>query len=130
MAPVLSPVCTDALKFQNPFPFRSSNRWRRLARPRPTTSISGRRRDCKIKATARGYSAQEAVADDYYSVLGLVFPNFFFFLFFFYNIPFNVCRQFCLINRNNRIHVYACQSMPFKSWDPLQMEYITRFLIN
>eukprot|EP00268_Persea_americana_P010608 TRINITY_DN1431_c1_g3_i3.p1 TRINITY_DN1431_c1_g3~~TRINITY_DN1431_c1_g3_i3.p1 ORF type:complete len:330 (+),score=53.87 TRINITY_DN1431_c1_g3_i3:422-1411(+) len=69
MAPMLSPVCTDAFKFQSPF---SCNRWRRLARPRPTTSISGRRRDCKIKATANDYPAREAVADDYYGVLGLL----------------------------------------------------------
>lgn len=69
MAPMLSPVCTDALKFQSPF---SCNRWRRLARPRPTTSISGRRQVCKIKATANDYPAQEAVADDYYAVLGLL----------------------------------------------------------
>ncbi|XP_058100860.1 chaperone protein dnaJ C76, chloroplastic [Magnolia sinica] len=70
MAQLLAPVCTDTLKFQTPFPFCSRNRSRRLERTIP--SNGGRRREVRIKATANNSVAQEAIADDYYSVLGLL----------------------------------------------------------
>ncbi|KAI8551385.1 hypothetical protein RHMOL_Rhmol06G0181900 [Rhododendron molle] len=77
MAQLLSPVCTDALRFQNPFQnLCSRSRWRMVA----STSVGwgmtdhgGRRKDFGRVRVATGDSrTSEAVADDYYSVLGLL----------------------------------------------------------
>lgn len=84
MAQLLSPVCTDSpLKFQNPWrrqqqqSFCSTNRWRILA----NNSFSfnrgrhgrNRRGFGRMKvATDDSPTSFDAIADDYYSVLGLV----------------------------------------------------------
>ncbi|XAR49531.1 hypothetical protein NMG60_11032766 [Bertholletia excelsa] len=77
MAQLLSPVCTDALKVQNALhSLCSGNRWRVL----PNNSLSwschrgsGRRRGFGRVKVATGDSVQsEALADDYYAVLGLL----------------------------------------------------------
>ncbi|XP_010246441.1 PREDICTED: uncharacterized protein LOC104589728 [Nelumbo nucifera] len=75
MAQLLSSVCTDALKFQNPSKFSySGNRGRSLAKKSsPSTAVAGRRPCYKIKATVNNdFTSQEEVADDYYAVLGLL----------------------------------------------------------
>ncbi|RVW32950.1 Chaperone protein dnaJ C76, chloroplastic [Vitis vinifera] len=70
MAQLLSPVCTDSLKFQNPLHNFSS----RSPYPKPTrgwTNLahsSGRR----FRVAAAGQASSEAVAEDYYTVLGLL----------------------------------------------------------
>ncbi|KAG9448208.1 hypothetical protein H6P81_014336 [Aristolochia fimbriata] len=72
MAQLFSPVCTDPLKFQNPALFYAKDRWRRPAKS-SQAMIDGRRRDCRVKAAVKDYSVGEnEVADDYYSVLGLL----------------------------------------------------------
>ncbi|KAF5744073.1 dnaJ subfamily C member 2 [Tripterygium wilfordii] len=78
MAQLISPVCTDALKFQNPIlGLSSTGSWRML----PKTSIDhwslmgrGRKRSScgKIKVATEDSSPTGAIADDYYSVLGLL----------------------------------------------------------
>ncbi|PSS16350.1 Chaperone protein like [Actinidia chinensis var. chinensis] len=78
MAQLLSPVCTDALKFQNPVQsLCSTSRWRMLA----NTSVSWGRRGHggrgnngfgRVRVATGGSSLSEAVADDYYAVLGLL----------------------------------------------------------
>ncbi|KAG5545064.1 hypothetical protein RHGRI_017510 [Rhododendron griersonianum] len=77
MGQLLYPVCTDALRFQNPFQnLCSRSRWRMLA----STSVGwgmtghgGRRKGFGRVRVATGDSrTSEAVADDYYSVLGLL----------------------------------------------------------
>ncbi|KAM7495023.1 hypothetical protein LguiB_029632 [Lonicera macranthoides] len=82
MAQLLSPVCTDSpLKFQNPWhqqqSFCSTNRWRILA----NNSFSfnrvrhgrNRRGFGRMKvATDDSPASFDAIADDYYSVLGLL----------------------------------------------------------
>ncbi|KAL6329061.1 hypothetical protein AAG906_007351 [Vitis piasezkii] len=70
MAQLLSPVCTDSLKFQNPLHNFSS----RSPYPKPTrgwTNLahSSRRR---FRVAAAGQASSEAVAEDYYTVLGLL----------------------------------------------------------
>ncbi|KAK9093012.1 hypothetical protein Syun_027923 [Stephania yunnanensis] len=86
MAQLLSPVCADALKFCNSSTFCSSS----SSSPSPSsckprrsftrvdwrTGSGGGMRLLvgKIRAVRGGFAAQEAVADDYYSVLGL-FPD-------------------------------------------------------
>ncbi|XP_057954729.1 chaperone protein dnaJ C76, chloroplastic [Malania oleifera] len=78
MARLLSPACTDALKFQNPFQNSSSrSRWngmRRTSRPWGLVGGGGRRRGgCgRVEVAAEGSNSSEAVADDYYAVLGLL----------------------------------------------------------
>ncbi|XP_052179170.1 chaperone protein dnaJ C76, chloroplastic [Diospyros lotus] len=78
MAQLLSPVCTDALKFQNPLRsfFCSRSRWRMLANKGFSSSTpgrGGRRRGFGTVKVATGGSAQlQDVADDYYAVLGLL----------------------------------------------------------
>ncbi|OVA15288.1 3Fe-4S ferredoxin [Macleaya cordata] len=80
MAQLLTPVCTDALKFHNPSQFFLCSRsypWRMLAKTNSnlgwTTKIGGaKRRDCKIRVVAEESSSNEAIPDDYYSVLGLL----------------------------------------------------------
>ncbi|KAE9456667.1 hypothetical protein C3L33_11430, partial [Rhododendron williamsianum] len=77
MGQLLYPVCTDALRFQNPFQnLCSRSGWRMLA----STSVGwgmtghgGRRKGFGRVRVATGDSrTSEAVADDYYSVLGLL----------------------------------------------------------
>ncbi|XP_068659041.1 chaperone protein dnaJ C76, chloroplastic-like isoform X2 [Aristolochia californica] len=72
MARLLSPVCTDALKFQNLALFHTKDRWRRSAKGSQAI-IAGRRRDCRVKAAVKDNSVgQDEIADDYYAVLGLL----------------------------------------------------------
>ncbi|TQE05535.1 hypothetical protein C1H46_008870 [Malus baccata] len=75
-----SPVFTEALKFQNPLPNGCSRTpWRMLAKPSSSlTSIGGhggggrRRRGLgRLGVATDGSPSTDAVADDYYSVLGL-----------------------------------------------------------
>ncbi|CAI9280003.1 unnamed protein product [Lactuca saligna] len=81
MAQLLSPVCTDPIKFQNGMSslYPPSNRWSMLA---TNNSIrwngighgEGRRRKfsrVKVATDSSRYSS-DAVADDYYAVLGLL----------------------------------------------------------
>ncbi|KAK9284631.1 hypothetical protein L1049_023807 [Liquidambar formosana] len=77
MAQLLSPVCTDPLKFQNPLrSFCSRSRWRMLSntiRPWSSMGHGGRRRGCgRVKVASKDSASSEAVADDYYEVLGLL----------------------------------------------------------
>ncbi|XP_043689704.1 chaperone protein dnaJ C76, chloroplastic isoform X1 [Telopea speciosissima] len=76
MVQLLSPVCTDSIKFQNPSQFfYSSYRCRTLSKNNAqwsTTIGVGRRRCCKLKATTKESSSQDDIADDYYAVLGLL----------------------------------------------------------
>ncbi|XP_023530003.1 chaperone protein dnaJ C76, chloroplastic-like [Cucurbita pepo subsp. pepo] len=72
MAQLLSPVCTEAIKVQTPF----LSPWRSLAKPTSSCGKIGRgagRRNCgSLKVAARDSAATEAIADDYYAVLGLL----------------------------------------------------------
>ncbi|KAM2016657.1 hypothetical protein ACFX16_047046 [Malus domestica] len=79
-----SPVFTEALKFQNPLPNGCSRTpWRMLAKPSSSlTSIGGhggggrRRRGLgRLGVATDGSPSTDAVADDYYSVLGLAYYN-------------------------------------------------------
>ncbi|KAI3870469.1 hypothetical protein MKW92_023645 [Papaver armeniacum] len=78
MAQLLSPVCTDLLKFQNPNNqfFISIKPWRMLTKINNNhliTTFSGlKRRDSRIKAVAEESFSSDAIADDYYAVLGLL----------------------------------------------------------
>lgn len=74
MAQLLSPVCTDTLKFQNPSPkFYSRNQWSLLSRNNVSLGHGGRRKGSgRIKVASDNSSVTEDYADDYYSVLGLV----------------------------------------------------------
>ncbi|XP_068667292.1 chaperone protein dnaJ C76, chloroplastic-like [Aristolochia californica] len=72
MAQLLSPVCTDTLKFQNPVLFHTKDRWWRPAKGNQAM-ISARRRDSRVKAAVEDYSVgQNEISDDYYAVLGLL----------------------------------------------------------
>ncbi|XP_059665040.1 chaperone protein dnaJ C76, chloroplastic [Cornus florida] len=72
MAQLLSPVCTDALKFQNPSQsFCSRSRWCLSANSSVSWGVvghGGRRRGFGRVKVAQS----EAIADDYYGVLGLL----------------------------------------------------------
>ncbi|XP_027340849.1 chaperone protein dnaJ C76, chloroplastic-like [Abrus precatorius] len=79
MAQLLSPVCMEALKIHNPsLNLCSRNSWRILVKSAspPCTFVthSGKRRSCgRVRVTAEdSVSPTETVADDYYSVLGLL----------------------------------------------------------
>ncbi|RZC74236.1 hypothetical protein C5167_049710 [Papaver somniferum] len=77
MAQLLSPVCTDLLKFQNPNNqfFSSIKPWRMLTKINNNhlTTFSGlKRRDSRIRAVAEESFSSDAIADDYYAVLGLL----------------------------------------------------------
>lgn len=78
MAQLLSPACTDALKFQNPFHnLYSRSRWRMLASTSVTWGMmgrgGGRRKGVdRVRVATGDPPTSEAVADDYYSVLGLL----------------------------------------------------------
>lgn len=77
-AQLLTLVCTDALKLQNPslssFSSRSSRRL--LANNSSSLSLMGhssKRRICgRMRVTAEDSASTDAIADDYYAVLGLV----------------------------------------------------------
>ncbi|KAH7533204.1 hypothetical protein FEM48_Zijuj04G0105300 [Ziziphus jujuba var. spinosa] len=77
MALVLSPVCAEALKFQNPL-LNSCSRspWRVTAWNSSALSLmghGGRRRGCgRLRVAAKDSTLTDAVADDYYEVLGLL----------------------------------------------------------
>ncbi|KAF1896549.1 hypothetical protein Lal_00034247 [Lupinus albus] len=78
MAQLLSPVYTEALKVQNPsLSFCSSSSWRMLPKSANTWNFatnSGKKRGCgRVRvATEDSFSLTDTVADDYYSVLGLL----------------------------------------------------------
>lgn len=75
MAQLLSPVCADALKFQNPLNgFCPRNRCPMIGKNSVRwSSFGGRRKGVgRIKAASQESASYEDVADDYYSVLGLV----------------------------------------------------------
>ncbi|XP_022147843.1 chaperone protein dnaJ C76, chloroplastic [Momordica charantia] len=76
MVQLLSPVCTETIKLQNPIlgscP-RSS--WRSFAKSGGSSGAIGRgvgRRNSRLRIAARVSASTEAVADDYYAVLGLL----------------------------------------------------------
>lgn len=78
MAQLISPVCTDTLKLQNPSrTLCSRSRWRMLSR---NTSLGwnpmghgGKRRGFgKLRVATEDPAFSSAFADDYYAVLGLV----------------------------------------------------------
>lgn len=73
MAQLLSPVCTEAIKVQSP---SLLSPWRSFAKPSGSYGAIGRgggRRSCgNLKVAARDSASTEAVADDYYAVLGLL----------------------------------------------------------
>ncbi|XP_038887877.1 chaperone protein dnaJ C76, chloroplastic [Benincasa hispida] len=75
MAQLLSPVCTEAIKVQSQPPILLSP-WRSFAKPSSSYGAIGRgggRRNCgSLKVAARDSASTEAVADDYYAVLGLL----------------------------------------------------------
>ncbi|KAJ0052880.1 hypothetical protein Pint_02442 [Pistacia integerrima] len=79
-AQLMTPVCTDALKFQNPLlhSFSSRGSWSSSANGSTSWSLIGRsggrkRRGCgRIKVAIEGSASTDAIADDYYAVLGLL----------------------------------------------------------
>ncbi|XP_021897988.1 uncharacterized protein LOC110814740 [Carica papaya] len=69
MAQLLSPVCTDVLKFSTPWRVQV----KATALPWSLTAQNGKRRGCaRFKAATRDSASVENVADDYYAVLGLL----------------------------------------------------------
>ncbi|KAM5578383.1 chaperone protein dnaJ C76, chloroplastic [Rosa sericea] len=80
MAQLLSPVFTEALKFQNPLlppSLCSRSPWRVLARTSNNSlSLMGhagkRRAFGRVRVATEGSTSVDALADDYYSVLGLL----------------------------------------------------------
>ena len=80
MAKLLSPVCTEVLKFQNPLLLNttcSRSSWSILEKIRtPWTVVGGaakRRRGCgRVRVATDNSASTNSVADDYYEVLGLV----------------------------------------------------------
>ncbi|XP_050248630.1 chaperone protein dnaJ C76, chloroplastic isoform X2 [Quercus robur] len=80
MAKLLSPVCTEVLKFQNPLLLNttcSRSSWSILEKIRtPWTVVGGaakRRRGCgRVRVATDNSASTNSVADDYYEVLGLL----------------------------------------------------------
>ncbi|XP_009593763.1 uncharacterized protein LOC107785583 [Nicotiana tabacum] len=79
MAQLLSPVCTDSLKLQNPLQlFSSRSKWPILANNFNNLNWSSvghsgkKRRLGRIKVAYQDSAASEEIADDYYGVLGLL----------------------------------------------------------
>lgn len=76
---LLSPGFSEALKFQNPLPNGCSRSpWRTLVKTSSSLSLMGhggrrRRGFGRVRVATEGSPSTDAVADDYYSVLGLVF---------------------------------------------------------
>ena len=77
-AQLLTPVCIDVLKLQNPSlnSFSSRSSWRLLDNNSSSLSLMGhssKRRSCgRARVTAEDSASTDAIADDYYAVLGLV----------------------------------------------------------
>ncbi|KAL8461091.1 hypothetical protein ACS0TY_031729 [Phlomoides rotata] len=74
MAQLLSPVCTDALKFQNPIQnFCSRNRCPVVGKSSLSwRSHGGRRKGVgRIRVASQDFASYDEIADDYYAVLGL-----------------------------------------------------------
>ncbi|KAK0589338.1 hypothetical protein LWI29_012880 [Acer saccharum] len=80
-AQLLTPVCTDALKLQNPLLFSSlssrSGSWRSLPKPSSNWSLlghGGKRRSGsgRLRVAAEDSASTATIADDYYGVLGLL----------------------------------------------------------
>ncbi|KAF4399949.1 hypothetical protein CsatB_020439 [Cannabis sativa] len=77
MATLLSPICAEALSFQNPL-LNSGSRapCRVLTRPSSALTMTGhggRRKGCgRVKVAADESASVDAIADDYYEVLGLL----------------------------------------------------------
>lgn len=79
MAQLLSSVCTDTLKFQNPYQILCPrNRFTILGRSSVNLSSNGGKRKGvgRIRVASQGSASYEDIADDYYSVLGLVIWQF------------------------------------------------------
>ncbi|KAG2717648.1 hypothetical protein I3760_03G186100 [Carya illinoinensis] len=77
MAQLLSPVCAESLKFQNPLlNICSLSSWRMLERIRTPWNVVGRgakrRGTGRLRVATDGSASTGAVADDYYAVLGLL----------------------------------------------------------
>ncbi|KAJ4977409.1 hypothetical protein NE237_002515 [Protea cynaroides] len=76
MAQLLSPVYVDSIKFQSPLHSSFLSYHRRTLSKNNALWVAlnggGRRRCCKLKATATDSSSQGEIADDYYAVLGLL----------------------------------------------------------
>ncbi|XP_007048743.2 PREDICTED: chaperone protein dnaJ 16 [Theobroma cacao] len=77
MAQLLSPVCTDALKLHNPYlNMCKRGSWKAMAKSGASWSVmghGGKRRGCGRVKVATGNSAYtDSLADDYYTVLGLL----------------------------------------------------------
>lgn len=79
MAQLLSPVCAEALKFQNPLlSMCSISSCRTVAKIRTTWTVDGgggggkRRGSGRLRVATEGSASTEAIAEDYYAVLGLV----------------------------------------------------------
>lgn len=75
MARLLSPVCADTLKFQNPVnSFCSRNIYSRVAKKSVKwSSYRGRRKNSgRIRVASQDSVSNRDIADDYYAVLGLV----------------------------------------------------------
>lgn len=77
-AQLLTPVCTDALKFQNPLLNSFSARSSRRLLPNNSSSLSlvghgGKIRSCgRVRIATEESATTDSIADDYYAVLGLV----------------------------------------------------------
>ncbi|PON96477.1 3Fe-4S ferredoxin [Trema orientale] len=77
MAQLLSPLCAEALNFQNPL-LNSGSRSPCRVFSRPSGALTfmghgGRTRSCgRVKVAAKDSASVDAVADDYYEVLGLL----------------------------------------------------------
>jgi hypothetical protein len=75
MAQLISPVCTDALKIKKPSNvFHISSRGKTALYHNNSRSVlNSKRRDFgRIRVAANSSASADAVADDYYAVLGLV----------------------------------------------------------
>ncbi|KAK6134384.1 hypothetical protein DH2020_031873 [Rehmannia glutinosa] len=75
MAQLLSPVCTDTIKFQNPLQsFSPRNKYPILGRNSVNWSSHGGKRKGlgRMRVTSQESASYEDMADDYYAVLGLL----------------------------------------------------------
>ncbi|KAL0399695.1 UNVERIFIED_CONTAM: hypothetical protein Sradi_2312800 [Sesamum radiatum] len=78
MAQLLSPVCTDALKFQNPLQsFCPRNRCPIVGKNSVSWSSHGGKRKSlgRMRVASQDSVSYEDIADDYYAVLGLVLSD-------------------------------------------------------
>ncbi|XP_059452665.1 chaperone protein dnaJ C76, chloroplastic-like isoform X1 [Corylus avellana] len=77
MAQLLSPVCTEALKFQNPlFNLCSRSSWGMLSKITTPWTVLGRgakrRGSGRVRVATEGSPSTQSIAEDYYGVLGLL----------------------------------------------------------